>query len=233
MSEKSQVTRTSKNVFEKSNSKTQYFVREVKGRRMTKNGVELFIGWRDFPLDKDDTWEPITNLPGSEHMIAEFQRHWEEQYKIKTSEQLQSVIDKRNTRNEKNAQTQRERDTAADMDEARADGDDDDEGGNSEDDHGEYDSTCMDVDVDSVEAELNAYTRVQQVPLDTDPLMWWKQHVQEFPRLARMARQHLAVPATSASPERLFSSVGLVKSDLRGRLLDSTLIDVMWAKQVP
>ena len=41
----------------------------------------------------------------------------------------QSVIDKRNTRNEKNAQTQRERNTAADMDEARADGDDDDEGG--------------------------------------------------------------------------------------------------------
>jgi hypothetical protein len=32
----------------------------------------------------------------------------------------------------------------------------------------------MDVDVDSVETELNAYTRVQQVPLDTDPLMWWK-----------------------------------------------------------
>ena len=64
-------------------------------------------------------------------MIAEFQRHWEEQYKIKTSEQFQSVIDKRNTLNEKNAQTQHERNTAADMDEARADGDDDDKGGNS------------------------------------------------------------------------------------------------------
>ena len=57
-------------------------------------------------------------------MIAEFQKNWEEQYKIKTSEQLQSVIDKRNTRNEKNAQTQHERDTA--------------EGGNSEDEGGEY-----------------------------------------------------------------------------------------------
>ena len=91
----------------------------------------------------------------------------------------------------------------------------------------------MDVDVDSVEVELNAYTRVQQVPLDTDPLMWWKKHVQEFPRLGRMTRQHLAVPATSASPERLFSSVGHVKSDFRGRLLDRTLIDVMWAKQAP
>ena len=73
---------------------------------------------------------------GSQSLI--YQVHWEEEYKIKTSEQLQSVIDKRNTRNEKNTQTQRERDTAADMDEARADGDDDDEGGNSEDDHGEY-----------------------------------------------------------------------------------------------
>ena len=50
-------------------------------------------------------------------------------------------------------------------------------------------STSVDVDVDRVETELNAYTRVQQVPLDTDPLMWWKQHVQEFPRLAHMTRR--------------------------------------------
>ena len=63
--------------------------------------------------------------------------------------------------------------------------------------------------------------------------MWWKQHVQEFPHLTRMTRQHLTVPVTSESPERLFTSVGLVKSDFRGRLLDNTLIDVMWAKQTP
>ena len=96
-------------------------------------------------------------------------------------------------------------------------------------------STSMDVDPSSVngETELNAYMRVQQVANDTDPLMWWKQHQEEFPRLVRMARQYLPVPASSASPERLFSSVGLVKSDLRGRLLDTTLIDVMWAKQAP
>ena len=35
------------------------------------------------------------------------------------------------------------------------------------------------------------------------------------------------------SPERLFNSVGLVKGDLRGGLLDTTLIDVMWSKQSP
>jgi len=96
-------------------------------------------------------------------------------------------------------------------------------------------STSMDVDPSSVngETELNAYMRVQQVANDTDPLMWWKQHQQEFPRLSRMTRQYLSVSSRSASPERLFSSVGLVKSDLWGSLLDSTLIDVMWAKQAP
>ena len=93
-------------------------------------------------------------------------------------------------------------------------------------------STSMDVDPSSVngETELNAYMRVQQVVNDTDPLMWWKQHQQEFPCLARTTRQYLV---SSSSPERLFSSVGLVKSDLRGSLLDTTLIDVMWAKQAP
>jgi hypothetical protein len=35
------------------------------------------------------------------------------------------------------------------------------------------------------------------------------------------------------SPERHCSSVGLVQSDLRGGLMDSTLIDVLWAKQAP
>ena len=51
------------------------------------------------------------------------------------------------------------------------------------------------------------------------------------PRLARIAKQYLAVPASSAAVERLFSSVGLVKTDDRENLLDSTTIDIMWAKQ--
>ena len=59
VSEKSHDTRTCRNPFEKSKSKqTEFFVREVKDKRMTKNGPELLIGWRDFPLEKEDTWEP-------------------------------------------------------------------------------------------------------------------------------------------------------------------------------
>ncbi len=49
-------------------------------------------------------------------------------------------------------------------------------------------TTSMDFDVVSVEGEsqIQAYMQVQQVPNDTDPLMWWKHHQQEFPDLVRM-----------------------------------------------
>ena len=54
VSEKSQATRTSKNVFEKSNSKTQYFVREVKGRLIHED-LPLNLGestyFHDFMLE--------------------------------------------------------------------------------------------------------------------------------------------------------------------------------------
>jgi len=96
-------------------------------------------------------------------------------------------------------------------------------------------STSTDVDPSSVngETELNTYMRVQQVSKDTDPLMWWKHHQEEFPRLSRITSQYLTVTSSSSSPERLFISVGLVNSDLWGSLLNTTLIDVMWAKQSP
>ncbi len=62
----------------------------------------------------------------------------------------------------------------------------------------------MDLDVASVEgeAQLQAYMQVQQVPNDTDPLMRWKQHPQEFPDLARMSRQYLAALPSTACIQR-------------------------------
>ena len=45
---------------------------------------------------------------------------------------------------------------------------------------------------------------------DADPLYFWTKHQQQFPILAPVARRVLAVPATSASTERLFSASGRV-----------------------
>ena len=65
VSEKSQVTPVLQEpLLEIKKYQTEFFFREVKDKLMTKNGPEFLIGWRDCPLEKDDTWEPKTNLTG-------------------------------------------------------------------------------------------------------------------------------------------------------------------------
>ena len=54
-------------------------------------------------------------------------------------------------------------------------------------------------------------------------LMWWKKYAVRFPYLSRLARRYLAMPATSASVERLFSVAGQVVSAKRARLDPSTV----------
>ncbi len=51
-------------------------------RWRTNDGLKTIIlsskmGWRGFPDPKDDTWEPLGHLSGSEHMIREFNEQWE------------------------------------------------------------------------------------------------------------------------------------------------------------
>ena len=57
----------------------------------------------------------------------------------------------------------------------------------------------------------------------TDPLQWWKKWGSKFPNLAQLARRYLAMPATSAPVERLFSVAGLVATAKRSRLAPSTV----------
>jgi len=79
--------------------------------------------------------------------------------------------------------------------------------------------------------EYHAYKLEPQLAAAKDVLDFWRTNEDKYPRLASMAKQYLAVPASSAAVERLFSSVGLVKTDDRENLLDSTTIDIMWSKQ--
>ncbi len=64
---------------------------------------------------------------------------------------------------------------------------------------------------------------------DVDVLVWWRDVGQtRFPRIAVMDRQFLAIPAVSATGERVFSFTGLTLSDLSKRLLEGTLEVMMW-----
>ena len=63
-----------------------------------------------------------------------------------------------------------------------------------------------------------------------DPLMWWKSHATNYPRLHVLAMKVLQVQATSAASERLFSSAGLTITNDRARLLPENAAMLVFLK---
>ena len=82
------------------------------------------------------------------------------------------------------------------------------------------------------EDEMAEYLKLPQIEGEDDwaPLEWWCANKKRFPNLARMARQYLGCPATSATVERLFSAVGLAFSDQRKSSSADTLADIAFTK---
>ena len=62
------------------------------------------------------------------------------------------------------------------------------------------DSTCPE--------EVDKYFLVSRISTTSSPLEWWARKEKQFPRLAKLAKTYLAVPATSTPSERIFSLAG-------------------------
>ncbi len=77
--------------------------------------------------------------------------------------------------------------------------------------------------------ELDAYfglptaAHVTKSGEEFDVLEWWKTHSHIFPNLSKMARQYLAMPASSAGVERLSSAAGRMHSSFRKNTKEDTL----------
>ena len=75
----------------------------------------------------------------------------------------------------------------------------------------------------AVDGELASYRSSGALGVDecgkrSNPIEWWQQNKLKFPYLAALAMVVLAIPASSASVERVFSLAGGVISDDRSRL---------------
>jgi hypothetical protein len=79
--------------------------------------------------------------------------------------------------------------------------------------------------IPQAEKEFELYCADDDPPGDeiTDVLSWWKAKSKKYPNLSRMARDYLAIPATSTSSERLFSTGKHLISDTRNSLSPSTI----------
>jgi hypothetical protein len=70
-------------------------------------------------------------------------------------------------------------------------------------------------------SELDLYLAEAGISLKECPLAWWRERKDRYPVLFEMARVYLAVPASSAPSERVFSAAKLVLTDKRKQLLES------------
>ena len=70
----------------------------------------------------------------------------------------------------------------------------------------------------AVEIEYDTYMSFERLRRKDDPLAWWRQHETHLPRLAKLAKKYLAVPATSVPSERVFSKAGQLVSARRANL---------------
>jgi uncharacterized protein YqiB (DUF1249 family) len=56
----------------------------------------------------------------------------------------------------------------------------------------------------NIEAEQSCWLKEKVQPKDTDILLYWKVKQNEYPTIARIAKDYLAIPASSAPSESVF-----------------------------
>ncbi|XP_015119432.1 zinc finger BED domain-containing protein RICESLEEPER 2-like [Diachasma alloeum] len=66
--------------------------------------------------------------------------------------------------------------------------------------------------------EVENYLKLDRENKDVDILEWWSQKEQNFPNLARMARDYLSICGSNVPSERLLSKAGLIIRKHRNRL---------------
>ena len=71
--------------------------------------------------------------------------------------------------------------------------------------------------------ELERYLAEPTIDSYTDILGWWRGNEHIYPRLARIARDYLAISATSVPAERVFSGGADLVSKKRGSLNEDSI----------
>jgi hypothetical protein len=66
--------------------------------------------------------------------------------------------------------------------------------------------------------EVRTYLAIDEISIVENPLEWWKENSSAFKVLSLIAKDFLAIPATSAASERIFSKAGNIVSLKRASL---------------
>jgi len=75
------------------------------------------------------------------------------------------------------------------------------------------------IDNNDISIQFQNYIAEPQLRFDLNSFEWWKLRENKYPALAELAKQYLAIPATSVSSERCFSTAGNIVTSKRTCLL--------------
>ena len=78
--------------------------------------------------------------------------------------------------------------------------------------------TSSEQQVLSSHDELQQFVKEPTLHLDSSALEWWKKNHERYPKVAKIAKRLLCVPATSVPAERVFSTSGIIVNKLRSSL---------------
>ena len=85
------------------------------------------------------------------------------------------------------------------------------------------DDNLFSTQTTTVETECTWWYKEPRVPSNTDIIQFLASKGYDYPIMAQMARDYLAIPATSAASERVFSNGADIIIKKRNRLSSDTL----------
>ena len=69
-----------------------------------------------------------------------------------------------------------------------------------------------------IKEEMLMYEKLEMLPCNENPFLWWREHEYSFPLLSQLANKYLCSPPSSIESERLFSTGGNIHTPHRNRL---------------
>lgn len=81
-----------------------------------------------------------------------------------------------------------------------------------------------------IQSHVREYKKEKRLPLNEDPLMWWKVNAHKYPHLLPIVRQYLSAPPSSVASEQLFSAAGLIYEEHRNRLKGEKAAKLLFIK---
>ena len=84
---------------------------------------------------------------------------------------------------------------------------------------------------DDIDDEMQRYLKEVEINFRKYILLtWWKCHETSFPMISKLARKYLAIPASTAPSERVFSTAKNILQKKRWRLLSNRLSKCIFLK---